>query len=63
MSILISQFIPPSPYPLVAINLFSTSVILFLFCRSVHLYPFFIFHIYAVSYAVCLSLSNLLHSV
>ena len=28
-----SQLIPPLPFPLVAINLFSTSVTLFLFCK------------------------------
>ena len=59
MSGLISQFVPPHPLPLENINLFSTSVTLFLFCRSVHLYPFLIFQEYTVSYAVYLSLSNL----
>ena len=33
ISISISQFIPPPPYPLVIISLFSPSVGLFLFCR------------------------------
>ena len=41
MSILIFQFIPPLPYPLVTVSLlffFLTSVTLFLFCRQVQRY-------------------------
>ena len=68
MSIPISQFIPPPPahphFPLlVSIRLFSTSVSLFLPCKPVHLYHFSRFHIYALIYDICFSLSDLLHSV
>ena len=67
MSIPISQFIPPPPPPalppLVSIRLFSTSVSLFLPCKLVHLYHFSRFHIYALIYDICFSLSDLLHSV
>ena len=35
----------PTPSPLVTIGLLSTSVTLFLFCKQVHLYHFFRFHI------------------
>ena len=67
MSIPISQFITPPPpchcSPLVSIRLFSTSVPLFLPCKPVHLYHFSRFHIYALKYDICFSLSDLLHSV
>ena len=66
MSISISQFIPPPPHrfpPLVSIRLFSTSVSLFLPCKLVHLYHFSKFHIYALIYDICFSLSDLLHLV
>ena len=69
MSIPITQFItPPSPPPhrfpcLVSIRLFSTSVSHFLPCKLVHLYHFSRFHIYALIYDICFSLSDLLHSV
>ena len=67
MSIPISQFIPPPPRPrcppLVSIRLFSTSVSLFLPCKPVHLYHFSRFHIYVLTYGICFSLSDLLHSV
>ena len=49
--------------PLVSICLFSTSVFLFLPCKPVHLYHFSRFHIYALIYDICFSLSDLLHSV
>ena len=49
--------------PLVSIHLFSTSVSQFLPCRLVHLYHFSRFHIYALIYDICFSLSDLLHSV
>ena len=49
--------------PLVSIRLFSTSVSLFLPCKLVHLYHFSRFHIYALMYDICFSLSDLLHSV
>ena len=67
MSIPISQFIPPPPAPhfppLVSIHLCSTSVSLFLPCKPVHLYHFSRFHIYALIYNICFSLSDLLHSI
>ena len=69
MSIPITQFItPPHPPPcrfppLVSIRLFSTSVSQFLPCKLVHLYHFSRFHIYAVIYDICFSLSDLLHAV
>ena len=69
MSIPISQFITPPPHPhhhfspLVSIRLFSTSVSLFLPCKPVHLYHFSRFHIHALIYVICFSLSDFLHSV
>ena len=69
MSIPITQFItPPSPPPrgfppLVSMHLFSMSVSQLLPCRLVHLYHFSRFHIYALIYDTCFSLSDLLHSV
>ena len=48
---------------LVCICLFSTSVSLFLPCKLVHLFHFSRFHIYALIYDICFSLSDLLHSV
>ena len=63
MSIPISQFIAPPPPPchippLVSILLFSTYVSLFLPCKLVHLYHFSRFHIYALIYDICFSLSE-----
>ena len=67
MSIPVSQFIPPPPShhfpPLVSIHLFSTFVSLFLPCKLVHLYHFSRFHMYALIWDICFSLSDLLHSV
>ena len=66
MSIPIAQFItppPPPPHhfpPLVSIRLFSASVSQFLRCKPVHLYHFSRFHIYALIYNICFSLSDLL---
>ena len=56
----------PNPHcfpPMVSIRLSSTSVSLFLPCKAVHLYHFSRFHIYALIYDICFSLSDLLHSV
>ena len=68
MSIPISQFITPPPFPnhfpfLVSIRLFSSSVSLFLPCKPVHLYNFSRYHTYALIYDNCFSRSDLLHSV
>ena len=49
--------------PLVSIRLLSTSVSQFLPCKLVHQYYFSRFHIYALIYDICFSLSDLLHSV
>ena len=49
--------------PLVSIRLFSTSTSLFLPCKPIHLYHFSRFHIYALIYDICFSLSDLLYSV
>ena len=54
---------PCSLPPLVSICLFSMSVSQFLPCKLVHLYHFSTFHIYALIYDICFSLSDLLHSV
>ena len=64
ISIPISKFIPPCSCPLlVSTRLFSTSVPLFLPCKLVHLYHFPRFHIYALIYDTCFSLSDIFHSV
>ena len=49
--------------PLVSIRLFSTSVSQFLPCKPVQLHHFSRFHIYGLTYDICFSLSDLLHSV
>ena len=55
---------PTTPFPRsVSIRLFSTSVSLFLPCKSVHLYHFSRFHVYTLMYNICFSPSDLLHSV
>ena len=54
---------PPPVSPLVSIRLFSTFVSLFLPCKPVHLYHFSRFHVYALIYDTCFSLSDLFHSV
>ena len=58
-----SQFIPPSPSPTVSTNLFSMSASLFLPCPYAHQSHFPRFHVYALIYNICFSLSDLLHSV
>ena len=69
MSTPIAQFIIPPPPPprrfppLVSIHLFSASVSQFLHCKLLHLYHFSRFHIYALIYDICFSLSDLFHSV
>ena len=60
MSIPISQFIPPSPSPLTPCpNVCS----LHLSSCPANGYHFARFHMYALIYNICFSLSNLLHSV
>ena len=55
---------PPHRFPsLVSICLFSTSVSQFLPCKPVPLYHFSRFHIYVLTYNICFSLPDLLHSV
>ena len=55
---------PTSPLTLlVSIHLFSTSTSLVLLCKQVHLCHFSRFHIYALIYDICFSLSDILHSV
>ena len=51
------------PFPPVSSSPFSTSASLFLPCHQVHRYHFFRFHIYALAWCICFSLSDLLHSV
>ena len=63
MSMPLSHFIPASPSSPVSSSPFSTSVSLFLPCHQVHHYHFSRFHIYALAYSICFSLSDLLHSV
>ena len=60
MSVLLSQFTLP---PTVSIHLFSISTSPFLPYKQVHLYHFSRFHIYALIYNICFSLSELVHSV
>ena len=66
MSISIAQFSTPPPPPLspLGVHTFvSASVSQFLPWKPVHLYHFSSFHIYALIYDICFSLSDLLHSV
>ena len=56
-SILLSQFIPPSPCPAVSISLFSMSESLFRPCKQVHQYRFPRFHIYALIHDLFLFLT------
>ena len=64
MSNLISQFIPPSPSTPPCPRVCSLHLP-FYSCpaNKVHLYHFSRFHIYALRYYICFSLSDLLHSV
>ena len=54
MSMLLFQFVPPSPSPAESTTLFSTRFIRTIFSR---------FHIYASKHNTCFSLSDLIHSV
>ena len=62
VSMLFSQIIPP-PSPTVSKSLFFMSVFPLLPCMKDGWYHLSRFHIYALIYDVCLSLSDLLHSV
>ena len=61
MATSISQFIPFPPA--MSKHLFFTFASLFLLYREVHLYHFSWFLIYALIHDICVSLSDLLHSV
>ena len=63
VSMLPSQFVPPFPSPTVSTNLFPMSVSPLLPCIRVHRYHLSRFHIYALIYIICFSLSDLLHSL
>ena len=64
MSNLISQFIPPSSLtPHLATYPLCMSVSLFLPCKQTHLYHLSRLHTYVLTYYICFSLSDLLHSV
>ena len=58
VSMLFSQFILPFPSPAVSTGLFSMSMSLFSPCKQVHQYHFPRFHIYAIVYNICFSLSD-----
>ena len=60
---LFSQIIPPSPSPTEFKSLFFTSVSLLLPCMLDHHYHLSKFHIYVLIYSICVSLSDLVHSV
>ena len=62
-SMLLSQFVPLFPTPTESTSLFSTSASLLLPCKQVLQYHFSRFHVYALLYNICFSLSGLLHSV
>ena len=62
VSVLLFEFIPLSPPPTVPTSLFSMSVFPPLSCRRVHQYHLSRFHIYVLTYDICVSLSNLLPS-
>ena len=60
---LFSQFVIPCPTIARQTSLSSALVYLFLPCKKVHQYHFPRFHIYALVYDICLSLSDLVQSV
>ena len=64
MSIPISQFIPPPHFPPRYPYVCSLHLCLyFCFVNKIVYASFFRFHIYALIYDICFSLSDLLHSV
>ena len=62
-SMLFSQFIPPSPSLTVSTSLFFMSASPVLLCKYFHLYHLSRFHMNALIYNTCLSLSDLFHYV
>ena len=63
VSVLFSQIIPPSPLPTESKSLFFMSVPPLPPCMSDCQYHLSIFHIHVLIYNICLSLSDLVHSV
>ena len=69
MSIPISQFITPQPPPTLPLSLLGVHIFVLYICVSISALqtsssvPFSRFHIYALIYDICFSLSDLLHSV
>ena len=63
VSMILSQFVPLSPSPTVSKSLFSMSTSPLLPCKQVHHLSRFHIYIYALIFNICLSLSDLLHSV
>ena len=62
ISMLLFQFLLSSPSLAVSTSLLSVSVSLFLPCKQVQQYHFSRLHMYALTYNICFSLSDLLHS-
>ena len=62
VSMLLSQFLPPSPSLTVFSSLFSSSVFLFLPLTEVHQWYFSRFHTYVLIYNICFSLPDLAYS-
>ena len=58
MSILLSSFVSLFPSLIVSTNPFSISASPFLPCKYVHQYHFSRFHMYALIYCICFSLSD-----
>ena len=63
VSMLFSQIIPPFPFPIESKSLFFMCVSPLLPCKSFHQYHLSRFHVYVFIYNICLSLSDLLHSM
>ena len=63
VSVLLSQFVPPSPSHTISTSLFSMSGFPLLPCKYVHQYHFSRIHAHVLIYNICLSLSDLLNSV
>ena len=59
VSVLLSQFVSPSPSPTLSTILFFMSASPLLSCKQVHQYHVYRFHIYALIYDICLFLTSL----